>query len=93
MKVKLNGPTEAEATRVKKVELAHPKSDEFQASDRGATVQKLVEWSTSLPGIRQDKVDAVRARIDSGSFNTSAMEIAYGMIKRWDKVRISDRAC
>jgi flagellar biosynthesis anti-sigma factor FlgM len=96
MKFKLNGPTEAEATRVKNVELAHPKSepaqapnaptqtesDEIQVSDRGATVQKPVERSSSLPGIRQDKVDAVRARIDSGSYYPSAMEIVDGMIKR-----------
>ncbi|MDX6712603.1 MAG: Anti-sigma-28 factor, FlgM [Blastocatellia bacterium] len=81
MKVKLNGSTDAKATRVKNIGLAHPKSDEIQVSSRGATVQKLVERSSSLPGLCQDKVDAVRARIDSGSYNPSSLEIADGMIR------------
>ena len=96
MKVKLNGPSEADTARVnrKSVDLAHTKSetahapnipaqsksDEIKVSDRGTVVQKLVERSANGPTIRQDKVDAVRARIDSGNFNPSAREIADKMI-------------
>jgi negative regulator of flagellin synthesis FlgM len=56
-------------------------SDKVSLSDRAATVGKLVEQGANLPDIRQDKVDRVRAAVQSGSFNPSSGQIADAIIK------------
>jgi flagellar biosynthesis anti-sigma factor FlgM len=50
-------------------------------SERATEVRRLVERVLELPDVRQERVEALRARIASGDFNPSAEEIADAVIK------------
>jgi len=56
-------------------------TDEIKVSERATEVRQLVERVLELPDVRQDRVDALRARIASGDFNPSAEETADAIIK------------
>lgn len=56
-------------------------TDEIKVSERATEVRRLVERVLELPDVRQERVEALRARIASGDFNPSAEEIADAVIK------------
>lgn len=45
---------------------AQPAQDELQISDAG----RMVDLANQVPGIRQDRVDAIRAQIAAGTYET-----------------------
>jgi flagellar biosynthesis anti-sigma factor FlgM len=55
-------------------------SDKVSVSDRASTVNRLVDQGLSLPDIRQNVVDRVRAAVQTGNFNPPAGEIAEAII-------------
>jgi len=50
-----------------------PINDELEISDAG----RLIEQAKSVPDIRQDRVNAIRARIEAGTYETDEkLEVA-----------------
>jgi flagellar biosynthesis anti-sigma factor FlgM len=56
-------------------------SDQVNLSDRAATVRRLIDQSSQLPDVRQDRVDSLNSQIESGSYKPSATNIADAIIK------------
>ena len=56
-------------------------SDRIKVSERASTVGRLASRAAELPEVRQEKVAAVRERIQSGSYNPSASDIADAILK------------
>jgi flagellar biosynthesis anti-sigma factor FlgM len=60
---------------------ARSNSDQVNLSDRGATVRRLIDQSAQLPDVRQDRIDSLTSRLESGSYKPSAIDIAEAIIK------------
>ena len=58
--------------------------DAVKVSERAANIGRLAARASELPDVRQEKVDALRERIQSGSYNPKASEIADAVIKEED---------
>ena len=55
--------------------------DKIQLSGEAAKIGKLVETIKDLPDVRQEKVDALREKIEAGEYNPSSVDIADAMLK------------
>lgn len=56
-------------------------SDQVNVSDRAASVQQIVDKISNIPQVRQDRVEALREQIQSGSFNPSSEDIADAILR------------
>lgn len=56
-------------------------SDEISVSDRGASIQQIVEKISDIPQVRQERVEALRQQIHQGNFNPSAKDIADAILR------------
>lgn len=56
-------------------------ADRVNVSERAATINRLAARASELPDVRQEKVEALRERIESGSYNPSADDIAEAILK------------
>ena len=56
-------------------------SDQVDVSAAAKEIGQLVERAKSLPGIRQERVDALRERIESGQYDVSAQTIADAILR------------
>jgi negative regulator of flagellin synthesis FlgM len=56
-------------------------SDRITVSGRAETVERLAARANELPDVRQDKVEAMRERIQSGTYKPSASDIAGAILK------------
>ncbi len=70
----------ASSTNTEPTIIAFPK-DSINFSDATKEVQKLTEKALEAPDVRQEKVEALRSRIASGTFNPSADRILDAIIK------------
>src|SRR5881275_2770905 len=57
------------------------KQDKVSVSERAETIERLTARATELPDVRQEKVEAMRERLQSGSYNPSANDIAGAILK------------
>lgn len=55
--------------------------DKINVSDRAANVGKMIEKLNDLPDVRQEKVEALRQKIESGEYKPSAEQIADAILK------------
>lgn len=56
-------------------------SDKIKVSERASTVGRLSSRAAELPEVRQEKVEALRERIQSGSYNPPSRDIADAIFK------------
>ena len=97
MPIKLTGSTDTEMPRINRqtIEVSREdpdnvqaarvrgvgQSDHFENSDRGSQVRNLTERAAGLPDIRQEKVDAIREKINTGEFKPSGGDIADAILR------------
>lgn len=56
-------------------------ADKIKVSERAADVGRLTARASALPDVRQEKVEALRERVQSGSYDPSAKDIADAILK------------
>ena len=56
-------------------------SDHVEVSSKGREIGQLVERAKDLPGIRQERVDALRELIESGQYEVSSNTIADAILR------------
>jgi negative regulator of flagellin synthesis FlgM len=56
-------------------------SDQVNVSSTGKEIGQLVERAKSLPAIRQERVDELRALIESGQYDVSSQTIAAAILR------------
>jgi negative regulator of flagellin synthesis FlgM len=61
--------------------VAESEPDKISVSERAATAERLAAHVKQLPDVRQEKVEALRERIQSGSYKPSASDIANAILK------------
>lgn len=54
--------------------------DKLEISDTAKHFQLALKAAKDAPDIRQDKVDKIKAQIDSGTYNVSGKEVANKMM-------------
>ena len=57
-------------------------ADTINVSDQAATVGRLAAKVAELPDVREERVAALRARVESGNYQPSAREIADAIINQ-----------
>ena len=57
----------------------HNKSKETLSS-RDAEIQKFVELAKGLPDVREEKIEAVKRKIESGTYDVSAKLVAGSIV-------------
>ena len=55
-------------------------TDEIKVSERAAQIERMVARATEAPEIRQERVEALRALVQSGQYDPPASEIAAAII-------------
>jgi negative regulator of flagellin synthesis FlgM len=55
--------------------------DKIEFSSKGAEVGKLVDQLKQFPDVRQDRVDSLRQKIQSGEYRPASEEIADAILK------------
>jgi negative regulator of flagellin synthesis FlgM len=96
-KIEFNQPNQVEQERVnrstdasrtekgEKIEatpnVAESEPDKVSVSERAATAERLTARANQLPDVRQEKVEALREQIQSGSYKPSASDIADAVLK------------
>lgn len=60
---------------------ASVEQDKINVSDRAANVGKMIEKLNDLPDVRQEKVEALRQKIEAGEYKPSADAIADAILK------------
>lgn len=61
--------------------VAESEPDKISVSERAATAERLAARVNQSPDVRQEKVEALRERIQSGSYKPSASDIADAILK------------
>lgn len=56
-------------------------NDQINVSDRAASIQQIVDKISNIPQVRQDRVEALREQVQSGSFNPSSEDIADAILR------------
>ncbi|MEB3285197.1 MAG: flagellar biosynthesis anti-sigma factor FlgM [Candidatus Sericytochromatia bacterium] len=59
-----------------------PASDAVSVSSQGQEIGKALQALAGLPDVRADRVAALKAQIQSGTYQVSGREIAESMLKR-----------
>ena len=54
--------------------------DEVILSPRAAEVQRLKKLVNDVPDVRQEKIDAIKKQIETGTYNVSARSVAKSII-------------
>lgn len=61
---------------------AAPRSDKVSVSEEGVLRTEAYRAAMSAPEVRQDKVDAIKARIADGGYQTDSRRIAAAMVSQ-----------
>lgn len=78
---------DGEGTTVAQSEQGHPApasegiKDVIKVSDRATTIRNLVEQANRLPEIRSERVEQLRAQIQTGTYKPDAGVIADALLK------------
>ena len=56
------------------------KKDKLNVSDQAKEFQTALKAALSSPSVREDKINDIKTRIDNGSYNVSAEDIANKMM-------------
>jgi len=60
------------------------------AKDRSAAITKATEIAKNTPDIREDRVAALKAQIDGGTYQIDSGKIADGMMREAVKDRLAE---
>lgn len=74
-----------ETTQVRNVSKASA-TDKLEISQTGRDYQIAKKALETVPDVRQDKIDAVKARIDSGNYDVSADDFANKLLESFRKL-------
>jgi flagellar biosynthesis anti-sigma factor FlgM len=55
--------------------------DVIQVSDRATAIRSLVEQAGQLPDVRAERIEQLRLRVQSGTYNPDAATIADALLK------------
>lgn len=66
---------------VKKQEKVASRKDEYNVSNEARDYQLVMKALRNIPDIRQDKVDEISAKIQSGSYKVEARDISGKIIR------------
>lgn len=55
--------------------------DKIEFSSKGAEVGKLVDQLKQFPDVRQDRIDSLKQKIESGEYNPASDDIADAILK------------
>lgn len=78
---------EGEGNAVAHPEVGHPApapegiKDVIKVSDRATAIRSLVEQASQLPEVRTERVEQLRARVQSGTYHPDAGVIADALLK------------
>ena len=67
--------------KVKKTEKAEMKTDKIEISSEAKDFQVAMKAFSELPEIREEKVDALKKQVESGTYKPSAKDIASKMMQ------------
>lgn len=100
-RINLNGGGEVEARRTGRLEAerlteggavpqtttagAQPAADSISVSGRAAEIGELTNKTLQLPEIREERVEQLRAQVQSGNYRPSAENIADALLKETEK--------
>lgn len=56
-------------------------NDQVNVSDRASSVQQMVDKISSIPDVRQERVNALRQQVQAGSYNPSSNKIAEAILR------------
>ena len=56
-------------------------ADSVNVSERGAALGELAAKAESLPDVRQEKIEKLRAQVQSGNYRPAAADIADALLK------------
>jgi negative regulator of flagellin synthesis FlgM len=73
--------TQAELPQATESSAQTSDSDKIKVSERASSLGQLAARASELPDVRQDRVEALRERIQSGSYNPSATDIADAILR------------
>lgn len=59
-----------------------PASDAVSVSSKGQEIGKALQTLAGLPDVRADRVEALKAQIQAGTYQVSGRDIAESMLKR-----------
>ena len=84
--VKAQPPAKAErggeaATQPAVNHSADAKTDTVSVSERGNTIKELTARAKDLPDVRQERIEALRERIQTGDYQPDAGDIADAILK------------
>ena len=73
-------PVDLYSQQAKKADRANrtgeAKPDEVEISDKGKAIHRAMHALSSVPDIREEKVEDVRSRIEAGRYTVSGKEVA-----------------
>lgn len=55
---------------------------EVEISDRAQEIQRITQLIKDLPDVREDRVQALKAQVENGTYNVSSEDIADLIIRR-----------
>lgn len=103
--INLNGGGEVEARRTGRLEAerltdggtvpqtttssAQPATDSISVSGRAAEIGEVTNKTLQLPEIREERVEQLRAQVQSGNYRPSAANIADALVKETQKSNTS----
>jgi len=67
------------------------KKDEVKLSSRADEVRRLTKLAKSAPDVRLDKVNAMKKRIEAGTYNVPANSVARSIADLHKKLKCDDR--
>ncbi len=67
------------------------KKDKDKSSPRADEVRKYTKIAKDLPDVRQEKVEAIKKQIESGTYRISAEEVARNIIDLQRSLKMNDK--
>lgn len=85
-------PVDLYSKQMKKADRANrtgkAKPDEVEISDKGKEIHRAMHALSSVPDVREDKVEAVRSRIEAGTYKVRGKDVVRklfaGAVRRGD---------
>ena len=78
--MKLYSQTTGKANRAERQDEVRP--DEVSISDEGKVMHRAMQVLSSIPDVREEKVQSVRQRIQAGTYEASGKEIVRKVFSR-----------
>ena len=67
------------------------KRDKDKSSPRADEVRRYTKMAKDIPDVRQEKVEAIKKQIESGTYRISAEEVARSIIDLQRSLKMNDK--